>query len=334
MNIYKTFIISALYILTTINPSFSLENNQNIKFEGKPKNIPKEYLITPGGNYIHPQCITTVDEGETINSDNTISLKDGSLREVTACEYDIYNNYGNKIETSNVTTEFKSRHPGGWEAAISHNLYDDNGITKIVGEWVVPANPFHYEHQTLYLFNSIRMQDGTIIQPVLSFNELGTMGPQWTISSWMVKGSGVNQVFSKSNSLRVNTGDIIRGTLTRDIPVNVDPTTVKKWRITTSVVKNGIETSPQILDIDLLNSKYSTFDEAVYETYGGNACAQISSQYNLKQMRFTFSTPHIVWRNGFSGPGNAYPLIFDHTCGVKTHIDKSWTSEIYYGTLH
>ncbi|MNT73602.1 hypothetical protein D3C72_2123280 [compost metagenome] len=106
---------------------------------------------------------------------------------------------------------------------------------------------------------------------------------------------------------------------------------MKKWLITISVLRNGVEAGSQNLNVELPDSNYRSFDEAVYETYDAETCDQISLLSNLSTLHTKFATKELFWRNGYPGVGQAESLIADRKCGVETNIDRGWTSEIYYG---
>lgn len=310
--------------------SYSKTTSSSMKLDGRPSNIPEDYMATPRG-YAHPDCIVTIEEGETVKSDGKIAKADGSERNIKDCDYTQYSKYGKEISSSNLDIDLNNRTIGGWEASISHQLPRDNGVRKIVGEWTVPHNPQSVGRQTLFLFNSIQTYGPTIIQPVLGFNQDGAVGPQWSIASWAVGSNLCTNGYCKTGNTTVQPGDIVRGTLTRDIPVGIDPQSVKKWLVTISVLRNGVEAGSQNLNVELPDSNYRSFDEAVYETYDAETCDQISLLSNLSTLHTKFATKELFWRNGYPGVGQAESLIADRKCGVETNIDRGWTSEIYYG---
>lgn len=328
--IYK-LVSYTLISLTVAGTNISYGNtiSSSTKLDGRPSNIPEDYIATPRG-YAHPECIVTIEEGETVKSDGKIAKADGSERSIKGCGYTQYTKYGEEISSSNLEINLNNRAIGGWEASISHQLPRDNGVRKIVGEWTVPHNPRSVGRQTLFLFNSIQTYSPIIIQPVLGFNQDGAVGPQWSIASWAVGPNLCTNGYCKTGNTTVQPGDIVRGTLTRDMPVGIDPQSVKKWLITISVLRNGVETGSQNLNVELPDSNYRSFDEAVYETYDAETCGQISLLDNLSMLNTKFATKELSWRNG-PGVGPAKSLIYDHKCGVQTNIDRGWTSEIYYG---
>ena len=333
MKIFICKLISYTLISLTVagtTLSYGKTISPSTKLDGRPSNVPEDYIATPRG-YAHPECIVTIEDGETVKSDGKITRTDGSERSIKDCGYTQYTKYGREISSSNLDIDLNNRTIGGWEASISHLLPRDNGVQKIVGEWTVPHNPRSVGRQTLFLFNSVQTYSRIIIQPVLGFNQDGAAGPQWSIASWAVGPNLCTNGYCKTGNTTVQPGDIVRGTLTRDIPVGIDPQSVKKWLVTISVLRNDVETGSQNLSVELPDSNYRSFDEAVYETYDAETCGQISLLDNLSKLHTKFATKELIWRNGYPGAGQAEPSISDRRCGVETNIDRGWTSEIYYG---
>ncbi|MDM7853211.1 hypothetical protein [Pseudochrobactrum kiredjianiae] len=325
--------LCVLLLLFVGGEAFGNSVPSTTKLEGRPSNVPENYFATPGG-YVHPKCIVTVEDNETIKSNGTIIRADGSERSIADCDHIKYTKYGKEIGSIDSEIDVDNREIGGWEASISHQLQRDNGVHTIIGEWSVPHNPRSVGRQTLFLFNSIQTNDSIIIQPVLGFNQAGAEGPQWSIASWAVGPNLCTNGYCKSVNTKVQPGDIIKGTLTRDIPFGTDPQTVKKWRITISVLRNGVETGSQSLNVELPTSNYKSFDEAVYETYDAQTCGQIIFLDNFSELQAKFITKKIAWRHGYPSLGQAEAFNYDRKCGVETKISEDWSSEIYYGTLN
>ncbi|UWF58330.1 hypothetical protein [Brucella sp. 2716] len=335
MKIIHKLISHTLFFLLAAgaNASYGNPTPSMTQLEGRPSNIPEDYVATPGG-YLHPKCIVTVKSGETVKSNGKIISADGSERSIQVCDHVKYTKFGKEIRPGDPITDRINDKIEGWEASISHSLEHDNGIQIITGEWTVPLNPWDYERQTLFLFNSIRTADQIIIQPVLGFNQLGAVGPQWSIASWAVGGDLCGQGSCKSANTPVQPGDVIRGTLTRNIPYGTDPQTVKKWRITISVLRNGVETGSQNLDVELPTSNYLYFDEAAYETYDAKLCGQIDMLVDYSGLNVKFNNRILKQSLGYSGIGEAVAYIYDRKCAVKTNIERSGVSTIYYGDLN
>lgn len=323
--ILKNILFMIFTVFLFSEPAYSSdEKNEKNNIGWRPSNVPVNYIITPTG-YFHPECVHIVEEGESINSDGSIMQRNGSNRSIPNCSYSQYMKNGIEI-TSNSSTPPKVVH--SWAASVSRSISDNNGLTNIVGEWQVPDAPYAYNGQTLFVFNSIRTNN-TIIQPVLGFNQMGGIGPQWSIASWAV----VNNNAYKSNNTAVKPGDIIKGQMTRDIPNGVMPKSIKKWNISISILRDEKELHKQNLPIELIDSSYTYFDEGAYETYRNYEtieCLEIAWQKNLKKMDFTFSTKILEWKNKFDGPEKAKSFIYEYDCGIKTSISKQLESRIYY----
>lgn len=291
-------------------------------------NIPTNYVATPGG-YTHPDCINVLENGESINADGTILQTNGSNRNPVNCSYPKYLKNGTEIKED---TPLSDRIFHSWEASISNSINESHGITNVIEEWDVPEAPYYYNGQTLYAFTSIRTVN-TIIQPVLGFNQGGTDGPQWSIANWSV----VNGAPYKSQNVHVNPGDRIRGEMTREVPVNVDPKAYRDWTLSISVLKGNQETHKQVLKVTLNDSNYTFLDRAVYETYRDRnfvECFDIAKQKNLKPMEFAFTGVKLIWRNGTPAPGSTQQFIYDRDCGIKTSVEPVTFSQANYKILY
>lgn len=286
-------------------------------------NIPSNFIATPAG-YVHPECINVLEDGEKINDDGTILQKNGSNRSPVNCSYPKYMKNGTEIIEG---TSLSDTVEHSWEASLSNKIDENNGIIRFVGEWDVPQHPYLYENQTLFAFNSIRTHN-SIIQPVLGFNQSGATGPQWSIASWAV----VNGVPYKSQTIRVNSGDRIRGEMTREIPDGVAPKTIKNWNVSISILKGDQETQKQTLPVTLKDSSYTYLDNAAYETYRDRdiiECLYIAKQKDLKPMAFTFTTTKVIWKNNTSGIGKDEKIIYDRDCNIQTSIEGLFLKTIY-----
>lgn len=117
---------------------------------------------------------------------------------------------------------------GGWQVYTKQDFSGtEDSIHSFVGSWNVPNAPAKYTKQTIFLFTGMQNEDWIppddgpkgkfdIIQPVLQYGPSGAGGgAYWMISSWYVPLGGLFDEATYSLPVRVATGDIIFGNMTR-----------------------------------------------------------------------------------------------------------------------
>lgn len=323
--LFKKLLPFTLIALVVSNVSYSNPAPSNNQLEGRPSNVPEDYVATPGG-YKHPDCIQTLEDGDSINRNSEIVSKEGVVRDVAACAHDSFSKAGKKIDTTDNADISNFAGIKGWEADISRSLAKNNNMFEMSGEWTVPDALYKYSGQTLFIFNSIST-DSTIIQPVLGYNQDGALGPHWSVAIWMVT-SG--QLVKKTKSVFVQPGDVIIGSLKREIPDGSAPEDIRKWTIYADVLSDGVQKSSQSLDIELPNSNYSTLQEGAYETYGATNCVEINKLKGFKPLEIVFKTKNLKSKNVDSGIGSRYADTIDRNCQVSVSLENWGVSKIHY----
>jgi hypothetical protein len=232
----------------------------------RPAGVPDGYVITPFG-YFHPSCVLQLTEGETLLEDGlVIQHADGTIENVSACNYPHYTASGQIVTTGEPPTI------NGWvESANTTTTTSYGGLT---ATWTVPPGPTSNNGQTLYFFPGMEDIDHvvSIIQPVLGWN--ADFAGAWSIASWNCCPSGITV---ESTPVSVSTGHEIKGTIRE--ACSAGTLSCSKWEVTSEDASTGNSTK-----LSNTPSEGQTFNWAfggVLEAYGVVQCSDYPSSDSL-----------------------------------------------------
>jgi len=175
----------------------------------------------------------------------------------------------------------------GWVEDTNTLSKPFSNLTTFTAYWKVPTSPKNKGNVVNFVFNGIQPDGGTIIQPVLEWNNGGS--GRWTVSSWYVYPGGS----IRSYPLNVNVGNTIWGTMTY-LP------TGNCWQI--AIFTNNKANSSRQLSINGSRIFRSTSNLSVFctlEAYNiqsnNDICGKIEF-YNMICKSNTSNNLNIPWR--------------------------------------
>ena len=199
----------------------------------RPAQVPEEYIVTPFG-YFHPSCVVQLAKGEELlEHGQAIQKADGTISTVPVCEYPHYTARGEMFPAGSMINPPTISHSWIISQSTSTTSYGE-----IVADWNVPSAPQSYDGQTVYFFPGLEqyVNDVSILQPVLGWN--ADFRQAWGIASWNCCPVGTAD---ESSPVRVNTGDLIVGTVKSTCGSGT--LSCPTWKITTQDQSTGGNTT-------------------------------------------------------------------------------------------
>ncbi|KAJ3425366.1 hypothetical protein M0812_27804 [Anaeramoeba flamelloides] len=183
-----------------------------------------DYLPTPGGVYVHKDCVHNVPSGSKIETkDSGITFvtlpKDNKVIQIPKCEH----------PTRKVQKQSPLNNVGGywygWQLWTTFKNPSGETFDAFTGTMSVPQNPASFWGGIVYLFPGLQnydwipTEDGPnppsgfdIIQPVLQYGSTPAGGGDyWALASWYVT---VDSGYIVSDLIRVNAMDVIQCNMT------------------------------------------------------------------------------------------------------------------------
>ncbi len=204
----KTHVVTLFIVLAACNGGVQIDGATQsapaVPAPSKPSaTVPKDYVLAPGGIYIHRSCLIQVEQGETILQNGDISRADGSIRAIAPCTQPRFDSNGVQLDVDPQVGSLKTFacniHPGGGCGGSSGYGSDwwgwfqygpNDAIRSTSGTWTVPGTPSSPSaEEILYIWNGLQSTySGELVQPVLAYNAVSTLGSgvawQWAIAAW------------------------------------------------------------------------------------------------------------------------------------------------------
>ncbi len=273
--------LSLAVVLVLIDPPAEAQTTAT---DGRPANIPANYLGTPNG-WRHPSCVHQLREGEKVDVNGDIALisTGAVVQYVSPCGYPWYDGAGNEVSAGG---------PPAFNDWLIDAQADAGAVFFISAYWTVPNNPASVNGQILYFWPGImpvNADSNEIVQPVLGWNQIGT-GPGWTISSWRFAYTGGSY---NSPLITVNPGDQIYG-YAEGLYCNQETGVCTTWVISTYDM--NISTGTALWSDSMGDALYFTLG-GVYEAHNLSACNQGSTSDQL-----VFSNVYVAYVAGGTTP--------------------------------
>jgi hypothetical protein len=231
--------------------------------------IPQDYVLTPGADLMHKDCVHQVPNGAVTHADLSVTLNGKTIAQYAACTH---KRYRYAAPGSGVVAAAGSGHaPGtgnGWVEAGWAYSTQTQFTHMSAGSWIVPANPTLNQGQTIFFFPSLT-NDNSIIQPVLQWGpSVAGGGAFWAYANWWVVGTTTKFV---SVLQTASPGDTMIGSL----DMTYLAATYQYWTITAQDASHGTTTSNsvEITEADPFNAAQS----GVLEAYGVSSCSAFPS---------------------------------------------------------
>lgn len=172
-------------------------------------------IVLPGGHYIDRSELKGLDNDKSIEENAENGIDPDIL--MTHNGKTIFNldAYKEKMLTSGELDEEVNNSLHGPEAykTIAQKVSEDS-ITYFNGYWRVPEAPATYDGEgTIFIFNALTPFTGVIFQPILQYGNYGIcgdVGETWVMAPVIFIDA---TSFNIGNCVTVETGDLIRGTI-------------------------------------------------------------------------------------------------------------------------
>ncbi len=193
--------------------------------EPTPEMLARDYVPTPGGQWVHRSCVIEVENGGRAKTGRRCAYKPGPKKPLRIATVE------SAVSTPDPAISWAWYANSYKTTPASPGWYD--GFYAI---WTVPSNPVNDDGQTLHYFPGLENYTGartTIIQPVLTY-----WAGSWLIASWW--GPDSNGNYQHSTFMTVSPGDLIWGNA-----YGGDCTSdgVCDWYISTSNMSTGYATA-------------------------------------------------------------------------------------------
>jgi hypothetical protein len=247
----------------------------------RPVTVPTDYIITPFG-YFHSSCVMHLAKGDVVRQDEkVIQHADGTSGNVQLCAYPHFDANGAMVPADKQAV--KPPTINGWVESVSATT--SSSYAYLTADWAVPLAPTANDGQTIFIFPGLEDINNTktILQPVLGWNS--DFASAWGIASW---NCCVNGNADESSPVRVNSEDIIRGTISSTCSSGT--LSCPTWNVVTVDLTLNVSTG-------LVNSSFGqTFNWAfagALEVYNVVQCADYpfsgeTDFYNLGLYDYTF----------------------------------------------
>lgn len=228
----------------------------------RPAQVPEDYVITPFG-YFHPSCVIHLAKGDALMEGGRVIRKADGTTLTPVCNYPHYTARGEKIAAGAATVQPPTI---GHSWIVSESATTSTSYGEILADWYVPSDPLSNDGQILYFFPGFEDANDvvSILQPVLGWN--ADFSNAWGIASWNCCISGIAD---ESSPARVNTGDIIAGTVKSTCG---DGTlSCPSWNVTTEDGNTGATST--LSDTPNDNQTFNWAFGAVLEVYNVAQCS-------------------------------------------------------------
>ncbi|MFM0289467.1 hypothetical protein [Paraburkholderia megapolitana] len=243
-----------------------------------PTTVPLDYVVTPNG-FFPSECVHEIKRGETLLSQLRVLSADGkTVRQEAICARPHYTKQGQRVDTAagirrDTASGTKPDSSGGWYEALTY-VNGSTGTRQLSANWIVPSAPSVENGQVVFFFPGLTQSNysGTILQPVLQWNEFGNNS--WQFSSWNCCGADGSGTINYSTPIDVAVGDQLAGSMTQTCAVG--SSSCASWNIVSADQTTGQSTTLKTGGNNTGSSGqvYNWLDGAVLEAYGVTACNQ------------------------------------------------------------
>ncbi|WP_323120071.1 hypothetical protein [Burkholderia alba] len=302
-----------------------------------PSTVPRDYVVTPNG-YFPSECVHEIKRGERLLSQSTVLGADGAtVRQEPACTRPHYTKQGQRVDTAagirrdagSDAAGVKPASGGGWYEAVTY-VNGSAGTRQLSANWTVPSAPSVENGQVVFFFPGLTQSNysGTILQPVLQWNEFGNNS--WQFSSWNCCGADGSGTINYSTPIDVNVGDQLYGLMSQNCAVG--SSSCDSWNIVSTDQTTGQSTALQTGGSNTGSSGqvYNWIDGAVLEAYGVTACNQFPADGSLHFSSISaYDANNHAINPDWSASANGIQYVTSPAC----HYTPSWTATdnwLYY----